>query len=221
MVITINSLVIKAIMPIKLNNERLPGKNTMLLGDKPLLQYELLNLLEIDSIDDIFVYCSDSILTEYLPDGVKFKKRNAELDLPTANFTQIFSNFIKEEPADIYIYAHATAPFISVETMKSCLSAVISETYDSAFCAVKIQDFLWKNNEPLNFDAANIPRSQAIEPIYRETSGVYVFTSEVFEKYRRRIGINPYIHEVTFKESIDINTKEDFELAKIMLNKDL
>ncbi len=90
-------------MPIKLNNERLPGKNTMLLGDKPLLQYELLNLLEIDSIDDIFVYCSDSILTEYLPDGVKFKKRNAELDLPTANFTQIFSNFIKEEPASMHM----------------------------------------------------------------------------------------------------------------------
>ena len=26
-----------AIMPIKLQNERLPGKNTKLLGDKPLL----------------------------------------------------------------------------------------------------------------------------------------------------------------------------------------
>ena len=30
-----------AIMPIKLHNERCPGKNTRLLGVKPLLQYEL------------------------------------------------------------------------------------------------------------------------------------------------------------------------------------
>ena len=30
---------IVAIMPIKLQNERLPGKNTKKLGDKPLLQY--------------------------------------------------------------------------------------------------------------------------------------------------------------------------------------
>ena len=29
---------IVAVMPIKMNNERLPGKNTKILGGKPLLQ---------------------------------------------------------------------------------------------------------------------------------------------------------------------------------------
>ena len=37
---------IVAIMPIKLKNERCPGKNTRQLGDKPLLQYELDSLKE-------------------------------------------------------------------------------------------------------------------------------------------------------------------------------
>ena len=72
--------------------------------------------------------------------------------------------------------------------MKECICAVRDKDYDSAFCAVKIQDFLWKDGEALNFDAANLPRSQDLEPIYRETSGVYVFTKEIFEKYHRRIG---------------------------------
>ena len=35
---------IVAIMPIKLNNERLPGKNTKLLGNVPLMDYELESL---------------------------------------------------------------------------------------------------------------------------------------------------------------------------------
>lgn len=122
--------------------------------------------------------------------------------------------------ADIYIYAHATAPFIKKETMEECLNAVIEKGYDSAFCAVKIQDYLWENNKPLNFDATNLPRSQDLNCIYRETSGIYVLKKEVFLNYNRRIGINPYIKEVSFKESIDINTKEDFELAKIFLNID-
>ena len=34
-----------AIMPIKLKNERLPGKNTKLLAGKPLLQYQLLETM--------------------------------------------------------------------------------------------------------------------------------------------------------------------------------
>ena len=55
------------------------------------------------------------------------------LDLPTSNFSQIFENFTKTVDADIYVYAHATAPFITVETMKECISAVSSGKYDSAF----------------------------------------------------------------------------------------
>jgi CMP-N-acetylneuraminic acid synthetase len=76
---------------------------------------------------------------------------------------------------------------------------------------------LWRRGEPLNFNAENIPRSQDIEPIYRETSGVYVLTKDVFEQYHRRIGNKPYIHEVTYKEAIDINTAEDFKLAEAIL----
>lgn len=210
-----------AIMPIKLNNERLPGKNTMMLGGKPLLQHELDSLKAAGLTEGIYVYCSDEAVCPYLPEGVTFLKRPAELDLPTSNFTQIFTAFSNAVPADIYVYAHATAPFITVETMKECIRAVQSGEYDSAFCATKIQDFLWQDGEPMNFDAANVPRSQDLTPIYRETSGVYVFTKEVFENYHRRIGRKPYIKEVSFKEAVDINNPEDFRLAEAMVSIDL
>lgn len=206
-----------AMMPLKLNNERLPGKNTKLLGDKPLLQYALENLKNVNGINDIIVYCSDDSVCTYLLNGINFCKRPDFLDLPTSNFTQIFENFINEYDADIYVYVHATAPFITVETMQECLEAVLSGRHDSAFCATKIQDFLWQDNKPLNFDATNVPRSQDLRPLYRETSGVYVFTKEVFLKYRRRIGINPFVKEVSYKEAVDINGPKDFELAQALL----
>ena len=200
-----------AVMPIKLKNERCPGKNTRILGDKPLLQYELDNLKKTNLCNSINVYCSNTDVIQYLPEKVNFVKRPRELDLPTSNFTQIFENFMNEVDADIYIYAHATAPFITTETMKLCINAVMSGEYDSAFCALKLQDYLWKKGEPLNFDATNVPRTQDLEPIYQETSGVYVFTKEVFKKYKRRIGKKPFIKEVSFKEAVDIDNPEDFE----------
>lgn len=209
------------IMPIKLNNERLPGKNTMLLDGKPLLQHQLLAVKATGLADEVYVYCSDETVCPYLPEGVQFLKRPAELDLPTSNFTQIFTAFSNAVPADIYVYVHATAPFITSETITECIQAVHRGEYDSAFCAVKIQDFLWKDGEPLNFDAANVPRSQDLVPIYRETSGVYVFTRDVFAKYSRRIGKKPYIKELSFKEAVDINNPEDFRLAEAMVNIDL
>ena len=207
-----------AIMPIKLNNERLPGKNTKLLGGKPLLQYELDNLLATKLCDSIYVYCSSEKIIDYLPKGVEFLKRPAFLDFPTSNFTQIFKNFMNEIDAGIYVYAHATAPFITKVTMVECINAVESGEYDSAFCATKIQDYLWQDNKPMNFDATNLPRSQDLKPIYRETSGVYVFTKEVFLKIKRRIGVKPFIKEVSYKEAVDINNPEDFNLAEALVN---
>lgn len=208
---------IVAVMPVKMNNERLPGKNTKMLGSKPLIQYQLENLLQVQEIDSVNVFCSNEELIPYLPAGVNFVKRSAELDLPTANFSQIFDAFAKLFDADIYVFDHATAPFVTVETIKECLSAVLSGQYDSAFCATKIQDFLWQDGKPLNFDATNIPRSQDIKPIYRETSGVYVFTRDVWQTIHRRIGSNPFVKEVSFREAVDINTPEDFRLAQALI----
>ncbi len=208
---------IVAVIPIKLQNERLPGKNTKPLGGIPLIQYALSTMLNVSEIEDIYVFCSDIQISEYIPDGIKLLIRPKELDLPSSNFTQIFSVFSELVPADIYVYMHATAPFISVRSVKECIDAVVCGKHDSAFTATKIQDFLWTDGKPLNFDPANIPRSQDIMPIYRESSGVYVFRKEVFLQYKRRIGISPFICEVGYREAVDINTSEDFELAEKLL----
>lgn len=212
---------IVAIMPIKLINERCPGKNTRMLGGKPLLQYELDSLKATKLCNSINVYCSNEDVVPFLPEGVNFIKRPEFLDLPTSNFTQIFDNFMSTVDADIYVYAHATAPFITVETMKQCIEAVKGGEYDSAFCAIKLQDYLWQDGEPLNFDASNLPRTQDLKPIYQETSGVYVFTKEVYEKYKRRIGKIPFIKEVSFKEAVDIDNPEDFDLAEALVSIDV
>ncbi len=210
-----------AIMPVKLHNERCPGKNTRMLGSKPLLQYELDNLKATNLCDSINVYCSSEDVVPFLPEGVNFVKRPECLDLSTSNFTQIFSMFMEQNDADIYVYAHATAPFITVETMRQCIEAVISEEYDSAFCAKKLQDYLWQDGEPMNFDASDLPRTQDLKPIYQETSGIYVFSKTVFRDYHRRIGKKPFIKEVSLKEAIDIDYPEDFIIAEALYGIDL
>ena len=207
-----------AIIPIKLNNERLPGKNIKFLSGKPLIIYCLETLLSINEICETYVYCSSNKIAKFLPNGVTFLKRPKELDSPAANFTQIFESFSSKIDADIYVYAHATAPFISEETIKREIDAVSGGRYDSAFCAERIQDFLWQDGRALNFNPSNIPRSQDLPVIYRETSGVYVFKKSVFEIQRRRIGANPYIVEIGRREAIDINTAEDFAFAETMLD---
>ena len=211
-----------AVVPMKLNNRRLPQKNTKsFTNGKPLCCYILSTLLKVKMIDEVYVYCSNPDIKEFLPDGVKYLRRSESLDQDTTKMNEVLKCFANDVTSDIYVMTHTTAPFVTASSIEKGLEAVVSGEYDSAFCAVKIQDFLWQDGEPLNFDAANVPRSQDLAPIYRETSGVYVFTREVFERCHRRIGWKPYIKEVSFKEAVDINNPEDFRLAAAMVNIDL
>lgn len=202
------------LLPIKLNNQRVPGKNIKKFSDgTPLMSLIQQTCLKTKHIDEIYVYCSNPAVREFIIPGVNYLERPSFLDSDKANSNDIIREFIKNIDADIYVETHATGPFTKPESIDACVSAVASGKFDSAFLAKRIQEFLWQDGKPMNFDVQNFPRTQDLVSIYSEAPGAYVFTRDSFEKYGRRVGINPYIHEISEIESCDIDYPEDFEIA--------
>ena len=73
---------IVALVPIKMNNERVPGKNTKLLCDgTPLIQMILHALKDASEVDEIYVYCSNKQIKDYMIPGVKYLKRDENMTL--------------------------------------------------------------------------------------------------------------------------------------------
>ncbi len=209
-----------AFVPIKLNNERLPNKNIMPFdGGNPLITYILDSLKAVKGVDDIYVYCSDASISEYLPEGVKFLERSSTLDTSQPKINEVISSFIDDVDADVYIFTHATAPFIKAENIEKGLNAVLNDNYDSSLSVKKLQDFLWENNKPYNYDPSMIPRTQDLSPMYSETSGFYIFEKHLSVEENRRVGHTPFLVEVSEIESIDIDNREDFDIANAVFNK--
>ena len=211
---------IVAVVPMKLNNCRLPQKNTKCFTNgEPLCYYILSTLLELKHfIDEVYVYCSNPDIQKYLPKGVNYLKRSKQLDQDSTKINEVLQCFAKDVLADIYVMAHTTAPFLTAESIKKGLDAVCSENYDSAFAAKKLQDFLWKDGVPFNYNLDCIPRTQDLPSYYEETSGFYIYRSEVITKWNRRIGESPYLVEVGEIEGMDIDEPEDFEIADAIFN---
>lgn len=212
---------IVSFVPIKLNNERFPGKNLRIFTNgEPLLRYILntLKAIKNEFNADVYVYCSDETIINFLPKDVKFLKRCSSLDQNSTKINEVIQSFIQDIEADIYVMSHATSPFISSNSIRKGIISVMSGDYDSAFAVKSIQDFLWKESKPINYDITNIPRTQDLEKIYAETSGFYIFKKEVFNNNSCRIGLNPNLVEVNEIEAIDIDTKEDFEFADAIFN---
>lgn len=208
-----------AFVPMKLNNERLPGKNTKsFTNGKPLCNYILHTLLKVKEIDEIYVYCSDPTILLHIPEGVKFLKRDPKLDGSTVKINEVLEAFAKDVPSDVYVLAHATAPFIKAQTIASGIQAVASGEYDSALTVFKQQDFFWMDGKPWNYDVKEIPRTQDLKPLYRETTGLYIYKKDLMEKEGRRIGDHPMLLEADWMEAVDINEPEDFIIADALYN---
>ena len=205
---------VAAFVPVKLNNERAPGKNTKRFDDgTPLITHFLKTLVQVPEIDELYVFCSREEIMDYIVPGVRFLRRPEFLDTKEATPQDIISTFMSMVDADVYMVCHCTSPFVKAERFSECIHKVCEEGYDSAFTGEKIQRLMWHDGQPLNFDAANVPRTQDLPVYYNEVSAAYVFKKETFETLHRRIGLNPYICEVSGVECVDIDYPEDFEIA--------
>lgn len=207
---------IVSFIPIKLNNQRLPGKNLLELNGMPTCNYIFNTISKVDMIDEKYVYCSDETIQQYMPEELIFKKRDPYLDGYEIKGLQIIEKFIEDVDADIYVLTHVTQPFTKAESIKKALGKVVSGEYDSAFSAVVLQDYMWKDGKPFNYDMKNIVRTQDLTPIYMETGAFFIFRKEVFTELGQRIGNKPYIYEIDQFEAVDIDTAEDFEFAKVV-----
>lgn len=203
-----------AIIPIKMNNVRTPGKNTKPFSDgTPLIHLIQKKLLNCNFIDDVYVYCSNEDIKQFLLTGVKYLKRDEQFDTPQADVIQMMRVFSEKVEADIYVQAHATTPFLTSESIDKALEEIQHSDYDSSFAVTKLQDFLWQKGEPVNYNPETIPRTQDMEPYFKETTGLYIFKKNIIRDMHRRIGIKPYLLEVSEIESLDIDEPEDFMIA--------
>ncbi len=203
-------------IPIKLNNQRFPGKNLMPLNGRPTCEYIFETINAVDTIDEKYVYCSDESIKSYMPPELIFLKRDSYLDGFQIKGLEIIDRFVKDVDADIYVLAHVTQPFIKSESIRYALDHVLSGEYDSAFSAVVLQDYMWMDGKPFNYDMKNIPRSQDLEPIYMETGAFFIFQKNVYIELGQRIGSKPYIQVTDQFEAVDIDTAEDFAFAEVV-----
>lgn len=204
-------------IPIKENSERVPGKNFRILNGKKLYEYIIEHAVEAQCFDDVYVDTNSNEIKRYvLQKGLNVIDRKEYLAQNTANGNDLLVyHFLNYPKYDYYFQLFATAPYLQPKSIKTCCeSLVASEKFDSCFTALINHSFYWLNNMPINYRPDILPRSQDMIPMIEETTGMYGIRREALEKYRCRIGRNPYIHYVDRFEAVDINTEEDLLLAE-------
>tara|TARA_R110001583_G_scaffold129593_3_gene281373 strand:- start:1201 stop:2544 length:1344 start_codon:yes stop_codon:yes gene_type:complete len=207
-----------AFVPLKLNSRRLPNKNFLRLGDRPLAYHIFNTLINTPGVDEVYSFTSQPQIINLLPDGVKLLLRPKSLDGDSVKANELFMFAAEKLDCETLVLCHATGPFISEESIAKGINAVNNKGYDSSFSVVKNKTYCWFDDKPLNYDPKNMAQTQDLVPVLAETSGFYIYDRAMYIKNGTRIGSKPYPVEIDFRESIDIDEPEDFNLAQHMLS---
>ena len=209
-----------AIIPIKSNSERVPGKNFQLILGKPLYRF-ILESVQSSNFDQVFVDSDSEEVREYCKEhGLTFIPRQPALAENTANGNDLLRYHVSSIEADYYFQLFATAPLLRTETINRCIDTLIgSDEYDSILTSKSRYSWFWFDDKPVNYDPKVLPRSQDARPIVEETTGLYGISAQAFNATGSRIGANPYFHEVSEAEALDLDTQADLEYLRYYVSK--
>jgi len=209
-----------ALVPMKGVSERVPNKNMRDFNGQPLCSVILDKLVASSLIDQVIVNTDSTLIKNFVEsryDKVKIVERPMELRGHDVSMNRIIDYDISQFPADLYLQTHSTNPLLGVETITAAIEKYLKNKTkkDSLFSVTRFQTrFYDENGEALNHDPSVLIKTQDLPVLYEENSCIYLFTKEVFERNKMRIGEKPILFEIDQLEAIDIDVEEEFVLAE-------
>ncbi|MEM9363418.1 MAG: acylneuraminate cytidylyltransferase family protein [Bacteroidota bacterium] len=228
--VTLNNKV-SVFLPCRAGSERIPNKNTKDFAGKTggLLEIKLKQLLSSKRIDRIILSTNDPKVIEI---SEKLNSERIFLDLRPENLassettTDELIFYASKVIQDGHIlWTHVTSPFINGKIYDNAIdkyfSVVKTTTFDSLMSVNRIQTFLWKDGDSINYDRKEEkwPRTQTLPIYYEVNSGFFISSHQNYVDYKDRIGKKPFLFQLESTTSFDIDWPEDFELAEMIFNR--
>jgi len=220
---------IYALIPIKHNSERVPGKNYKDFNGKPLFFWIINTLLTSTFIDKIIIDTDSPTIKELVPkyfndnmERIIIYDRPEHLHGGDVATNDLFVNVIEDLnlDADYYFQTHTTNPLLKTSSVNNAIETFlnkIKDGYETLF-SVKTHHTRFYNSkgEDMNHNRFHLIPTQDLDPIYEENSCMYLFSKNTLMKYKARIGNKAYLYKMNDIESTDIDWPEDFKIAELL-----
>jgi CMP-N-acetylneuraminic acid synthetase len=212
-----------ALVPMRHESERVPGKNFKPFAGRPLFHWILETLLACEIVAEIVVDTDSPEIANgvarHFP-RVRIVKRPPHLrggDVPT---NEIVLHDAATTDAEFLLQTHSTNPLLRPATVGEAAQRFLGSLseYDSLFSVSRVQKRMWDaSGRPINHDPAVLLRTQDLPPIFEENSCLYFFTRQSLTTNRNRIGRRPQMFEMDRVEAWDIDDEVDFRVGELLL----
>ena len=206
---------VSILIPARAGSKRIPNKNIVDLGGKPLIYYVIKEALKITS--NVYVSTDSPVIADISKSyGAKIIDRPHEYATDTSNVKDTIAHFLQNIKTDTLILLQPTSPFVKKEHIIQGINTL--ETKDSVISVCESREFYWnKAGHPINYDLANKPRTQDMEPLYKENGAFYMTRVSNFLKKKELVNGEVGFSIMPSKDSLDIDTDYDLKIARSII----
>lgn len=220
-----------ALIPAKKNSKELKNKNLKKLNGLSLVELAILNAKKSKLIQKIYLSSdSDKILKIGENQKINVIKRKKRLSTYSASANSVILDFVKKKIVNdhkdnIVIYLQPTSPFRNNIHIDLAVKYFIKKKLRFLISVIENKNFFKsfrKKKEyfkPYFKDKLVTKNRQNLERIYSPNGAIYIFYSSDFIKNKKLTFRKSGYYIMSKIDSIDIDSKEDYELARILSKK--
>jgi len=221
-----------AIIPARGGSKRLPGKNIKLLAGKPLIAWTIEAALESNVFDRVFVSTDDeeiARISKQFGAEIPFM-RPTELASDTATTNDVITHLVdwfdkshSQQVSNIAIL-QPTSPLRNARHIKESMDLMHKRSAKAVISVCELDhpiqfcNTLGINGSMDGFiKPDNNKRTQDLETFFRLNGAIYLFDRNCVGDLDNLYSNGTYAYVMNRKSSIDIDTEEDFKLARFLL----
>ena len=222
-----------AIIPARGGSKRLPNKNILDIGGKPMISWTIEASLKSKYIDQVYVSSEDeNIIQISTNSGSKIIKRPEILANDEASTLSVLNHAISkiDTQFEYIILLQPTSPLRNHVHIDEALELIIKEKANAVISVCKTNHSpQWSNMLPENGNMDNFidqkikdKRSQDLDQYYRINGAIYIYKiNELIDQQTLFLNKKTFAYVMERNCSVDIDTRIDFELCSILLTSNL
>lgn len=216
------------IIPARGGSQRIPDKNIVPLGGKPLLVHSIEHAKKSKYISEIYVSTDDKKIAavakkagaEVVERPLKLATSKASSELALLHVLDYLREKGQRLP-DAVVFLQGTSPLRKKNDIDKAIEYFFAQKADSLFSACRNYSLIWtiKNGRPypLNYDYRSRTMEQDMEKQYRENGSIYIFRPQILRKLKSRLGGKIAVYEMDYWNSFQVDEPEDLRLIEWLL----
>ncbi|MFT7073436.1 cytidylyltransferase domain-containing protein [Patiriisocius sp. Uisw_017] len=218
------------IIPARGGSKGVPGKNTMVIDGKPLVQYAVESALRSKLISNVIVSTDDPKIVKIAEEmGVKVHIREETLASDTSNVLDTVLAILrkleeKEEPYDAIMLLQPTAPLRKSSDIDESIEMLLNLNVDGVVSVIPVGDHhparMYKidhNKLSALHPSLETTRRQELPLHYIRNGCIYLVKTESLKKERTLMPINKGAYIMDAAWSANIDTQQDIVLLKYLM----